>query len=595
MARRKGKRALFVWKNRPDDTGRTTSRDAETAASAGGCAVAFFVIASIVMLKISVAITYGVLAPTWDVHQRFQETSGEILASRMRETFDQRATYFPEFLIRFTPAGLPAREVWGFEVPERGFSIHANAWEAIDRRPAGTTVRCWYDPADPGRVSLDSGRRTRQLLLLLIPLAILAVGVYGLRQAWRRWGISPEHSARKLDNPEAHHIGLFIGICLVVFGGMILSAILYDTILPELRAATAYVETPSVIVDSRILTLRSESSNHEPEFKIRYQTPAFPDPVEMWCYRATSSGSDKLKPAQQAIERYPIGATFPCWYDPDRPRQVVLDRSIHWQSYFLLAAPALFLIPGVVILYFVVQGLRHRTPDAPDVNLLAFPSAGQMWATPRLSSPQPGRWYSHRLTERGSLWREFWFLLVFTLGWHVVAGVFATMAIVNRLQGKPEWFLTIFSSGLVLLGALMVLGSVRKFFVALRVPAAVLELSAWPLAVGKTCKLHVTQGGQRPLKRLTLDATCEESTTFREGTTSRTETADIYAETLLDRDAGELAGAMPFVTELEWHIPAESMHSFQAKWNSVAWRLKIVGTFANGEKIESEFVVPVRP
>jgi hypothetical protein len=72
---------------------------------------------------------------------------------------------------------------------------------------------------------------------------------------------------------------------------------------------------------------------------------------------------------QQAImDRYNIGQTYQCWYDPLHPAQAILVRSFNW---------LLFLIAGVFLLVGVVLAI---------IGLLLFRSFRRRWGNPQMLS-----------------------------------------------------------------------------------------------------------------------------------------------------------------------------------------------------------------
>lgn len=556
--------------------------------TAGGCAVAFFGLLAAVVTVVFATIAWGMLGPTWEVRQRFVETTGEIVSARIREVEKEGGHYAPELLVRFTPGGQPRREVWANEIPPRTYTRHPAAWEVLDRRPVGAIIPCWYDPADPGQVTLDHGWDRAAIVVLAIPLAVLAVVLYCLRHAWRRWGLSPEAAAQ--GGSGVHYICLLAGGMLLLLGMGLFSSLVFDTIVPEHRAAHSYVETTCVVLDSRMLRFSGKTTSYRPEFKIRYQTPAFPDPVETWVYRASDANakSSRFDELQAKLASFEKGKTYPCWYDPARPRWVVLDRSMSWSTYLLAIVPVVLLVPAGLLLAYSIRGLRE-----PSVREIDSATGSELRAFPPAATPAAGRRLSYRCTARGSRWREFWQFVAFTVGWNVIAWIFATAALANRMQGRPEWFLTIFSGFLVLMGVLILVATVSKFFAALRFPPAVLELSLWPLQPGSSFQFQATQGGPQPPLALVVKMVCDESTTFTVGSTARVETARVFSCEILRREGGAMAN--PCEVEGTWTVPHQAMHSFKSGRSSITWKVVIEARFSASDMIETEIPVLMRP
>jgi hypothetical protein len=104
-------------------------------------------------------------------------------------------TRTPEFALKYL---VGEREVIssGFEA---GWSIHIGGQVQgkadMDSWVAGTTIPCWYDPADPGNVVVRRGLSVACLLFALFALPILWFGLRQLRKV--------NHAVRRLEESES--------------------------------------------------------------------------------------------------------------------------------------------------------------------------------------------------------------------------------------------------------------------------------------------------------------------------------------------------------------------------------------------------------
>ena len=115
--------------------------------------------------------------------------------------------------------------------------------------------------------------------------------------------------------------------------------------------------------------------------------------------------------AQNALQRYNVNGTLPCWYNPADKTQVFLDVSYSWWKWFLTS---LFGILGLAVSvgYFAFAGCRHawkswrashlvkietatesplsmEQPSAPPMPLTAPPPAYNMITTKNTAEPLP--------------------------------------------------------------------------------------------------------------------------------------------------------------------------------------------------------------
>ena len=130
------------------------------------------------------------------------------------------------------------------------------------------------------------------------------------------------------------------------------------------RAYSDYRETRCTVFGSEVdaFQSRSRSSDQEqsykPVFAVRYPV----DGVEMFSTGYTTASAFNFNTRASAgsvFERFAIGTTHPCWYDPQDPRTVVLVRGPGGAYVF-----ALLPIPVLLIGLSMLKGSRRRKRDA---------------------------------------------------------------------------------------------------------------------------------------------------------------------------------------------------------------------------------------
>lgn len=90
--------------------------------------------------------------------------------------------------------------------------------------------------------------------------------------------------------------------------------------------------------------------SYHPEINIRYDVGG--RNYEVWTYGPFVSPSTDRDFQRAIVDSFRVGATYPCWYDPDRPESAVLVRE-HAQS------ACVALVVPVVFLVFGGGGIRH--------------------------------------------------------------------------------------------------------------------------------------------------------------------------------------------------------------------------------------------
>jgi Protein of unknown function (DUF3592) len=155
----------------------------------------------------------------------------------------------------------------------------------------------------------------------------------------------------------------FFGLFFLTGAGFL--AVLVWLLLLDWRANHQYVPSSCVVLDRRLAVSMGEQVVHvspdtgnetrqvpvyHPEIQIRYKVDGHT--YEVWTYDAIARTSTDRAAQQAIVDRFQVGATYPCWYDPDRPDRAILVRGHAWGIYFVLIAPVMFLVVGVA-------GIRH--------------------------------------------------------------------------------------------------------------------------------------------------------------------------------------------------------------------------------------------
>jgi len=281
-----------------------------------------------------------------------------------------------------------------------------------------------------------------------------------------------------------------------------------------------------------------------------------------------------------------------------------------WVPFVLFLGP--FVCYGVLVSWFMKdfmekmkrigpspERLAARTQKKSDSggmesSLSATVEEEEVWptvpASPQLS---PGDTLSHRLTTTSQP-------LLFLLGtfliaafWNGIVSIFVYHVIDNFRLGNPDWFLTIFMIPFVVIGLALILtvfGIAIYSLGSLAAGSFRVEIASHPLNPGTSVDVVMMQSGLVALKRASLTLRCMESATYTAGTSSRSETREVYIATVLGPEPklmGELRGTLV--------IPETAMHSFEAPHNSISWHLEVGGLSLGILPFEKTFPIIIRP
>jgi hypothetical protein len=183
----------------------------------------------------------------------------------------------------------------------------------------------------------------------------------------------------------------FIGLVFAFFALFFLAGcgflgLMGGSLLLEWRANNRYLSNSCVVLDGRLAIGTSDHvvevadgvprteprPSYRPEIKIQYEVGG--RKYEVWT-KGSIGGLSSDRAAQQAIvDSFRVGATYPCWYDPDRPDRAILVRGYAWYAHVALIVPIVFLVfggAGMLLLW------KNRGKTAHQLWFERAPRAGQ--------------------------------------------------------------------------------------------------------------------------------------------------------------------------------------------------------------------------
>ncbi|HUT14008.1 MAG TPA: hypothetical protein VMY42_26205 [Thermoguttaceae bacterium] len=423
---------------------------------------------------------------------------------------------------------------------------------------------------------------------------------YGKKRGDRRTGSRTLGSAGE---------ALFFAVFLLLGCG-VGTAMFLGSVLPQWRVNYEYVLHTCKVIDRRISEKQGDSGTlYRVDIEIEYEIDGQGyHEVTYDVQRAYSSGKEDK---QAILDRFTVYSDeapgpYPCWYDPEDPRKVVLVRGFSWWIWLVFIIPASFVVigaGGLIYTWFhwgksaerraaIARRARQRDPfktngqaqrDFPGV-----PAGGEI-------TNSPGTKLQFRLpisTSPG--WAVFGAAMVCLL-WNGIVSVFVVVVVRGHLDGEPNWFLTLFMIPFVLVGIGLIVYFIRQFLVATGVGPTTLEISDHPLHPGEQCRLLVCQSGRLDVNSLTVLLVCEEEATYRQGTNTRTETREVHRQTVLRHEDFEVRRGLPFEAECALSVPPGAMHSFKSDHNEIGWTLLVQGDVAGWPDYQRAFPIIIRP
>jgi hypothetical protein len=280
------------------------------------------------------------------------------------------------------------------------------------------------------------------------------------------------------------------------------------------------------------------------------------------------------------VARLRPGTRTECWVNPANPGDAVIERGLTAEVWFGLI-PLLFTIIGGAGMYFAAFG-RGRfsglTSSKPTTTGATYTRAVHGAGSATLRSR-----YSRGARLAG-------FIAVARV-WNGILSVFLYDLFSPSRRGSFHWFLLVFLIPFTLVGIGLVVLVIRQ---ALRLfnPRPNVTVSKSIVALGTELRVDWSiEGRVEKLTRCSITLEAREEATYSRGTDRITDTNVFATIRLANQIPPEIAAA----GSARVTIPADTMHSFDAKYNKVVWVVRVRGEVPNWPDSDDEFPVTVAP
>ncbi len=386
------------------------------------------------------------------------------------------------------------------------------------------------------------------------------------------------------------------------------TAVLVATLaVPEWEVNHGFASTTGAVLDKRVGSKPAgDQTVFRPEVQVEYQVDG--RVFRVWTYdiHVIDGGgytADRNE-VTTALEKFRVGQPYRVFFDPEEPARAVVIRGTSWWLWVSLLVPLSFVVIGAFGLAYCLavwgksaerRAAQRKTP------LPGPPSAtGREKTAPGIPpaitvTDSPGTGLAFRLPASDSGRWSLVARMVACVGWNVIVGGLALVALQGHLRGKPDWILTVFLVPFLLVGLLWIAGLARWLLVTGVVGPTLVEISDQPVFPGRCYRLLVSQGGRMKVNRLTVLLECHERAVFRQGTDTRTETRCVFRKPLFQREGFEIRAGAPFEATCQLQIPAGAMHSFKSDHNEICWKIVVEAKGAASCEFCRSFPLIVHP
>lgn len=271
-----------------------------------------------------------------------------------------------------------------------------------------------------------------------------------------------------------------------------------------------------------------------------------------------------------------------------------------------------FFLVGVAGPFMIVRSVikERRLRKQSEANPLSWPSFNAVHSPSSLSTTQSGASFQARpaaypisdstvmphtfpggrvvLEPAMSPARRLIIMTVFMVFWNGIVSVFVGVLLREWGRGNIEWVLALFLTPFVLIGLLLLFGTVHGFL-ALFNPRPRLTIGSRQLELGDTSDLDwVFSGATRRIKKLRIYLEGREEATYTRGTDTSTDKNVFATIEIASKPNAEPGRAMV-------QVPRDTMHSFTSNHNKVVWEIHVKGEIGYWSDVDEAFEIEVLP
>lgn len=445
-----------------------------------------------------------------------------------------------------------------------------DAYEWMDRFPAGSSRRCYVDPSDPTQAVLNHDPVNQGWWL---PLPLLFVGI-GAVLLWFQWRPARPTDRKARDLPREEDTGRTSAADVLVPWGVLSVFVLVGLLCGwfafacdwvVLRDSQTWDEHPCVIESGRLL---EESDEDKPKYRVDICYVYTVDGIEYRSsdYEIGDAFSGDRSGQLDILNRFLPGQKFLCYVNPENPRQAILSRSLA-RSPWLAIIPGVFLVAGVAGMISMV--VAHLSNSEDECALTDQDGSVTLCSERRVAA--------------------FAGMGVFALVWNGLVSVFIYMEVQQWANGESGMGDLIVLIPFALVGLAVIVGVVY-YGLACFNPRLTVRLSRDSLVAGESFVLSWEfEGANDKLRSLhillegiheILEQGQEEATTEVIAEMNLLETTD---STCIERG------------EISVKIPYDARPSFEADEESVVWALLITGKIPRMPDVKTSHEISILP
>lgn len=383
---------------------------------------------------------------------------------------------------------------------------------------------------------------------------------------------------------------------LIVFGSIFAfagAAMLYWMVIKPIASSQAsehWEHTSCEINYSQLDTHHgSDSTTYSPDIVYEYWADGVTRTSSKIDFSASGSTSD-YGAEQAVVNSFPVGATVPCYFNPDNPNEAVLTTDWGRGAWKWISIPfsLTFLLAGLGVIWLGISARKEtlHQGSASEAKLGALAGLPTDPDKPMSSSGfvvlEPGE-------QRAKTVRT---AIFFALFWNAIVSIFVFSIFSDYSNQADDFDIFAFGTGLFMVPFILVgfwlIWNIFKQIRNLKAPKVSLRMKSTDWTSGKSVRIEWKAPDEPKLSELQVLLSCEESATYRRGTDTRTDTRVVTELPMCKESVLFHRG------QFDFDIPPGLMPSFASDNNEVKWHIQVkaVGT---GPSADDQYDITMSP
>jgi len=416
------------------------------------------------------------------------------------------------------------------------------------------------------------------------------VGAGGIYAVWFWHGSKDKDKPKPIAAKARRSKGRGKGVLTIFFAifALVGAGMLYPLLIRPIAKtldARNWPETPCKILSAKV---GSHSSDDGTTYSIdifyeyEFQGGQYKSSRYGFIGGSSSGSSGKAK----VVNSYRKAKNPVCYVNPKNPAEAVLKRGFHAGLLIgLIPIPFFAIGAGGLIHTFRSKKRRRKStidqwlPDTGTTSTFESQLATGWDSAPIILKPK----YSPLTKLLGAI--------AVAAFWNGIVSIFVVGTIRDFQRGHSDWFGAVFMIPFVLIG-LAIIGYVVYQFLALFNPRPTLRLGPGTIPLGGAAELQWSFSGRTSvISRLKITLQAREEATYRRGTKTHTDKNTFFdLEIIETRQRNEIASG-----QVGLIIPADTMHSFEARNNKIIWTINVHGDIAKWPDVKESFKITVAP